>query len=447
MYNLITGSFLRYSVREIQRQKCSLSVNVYKKNVPAFITDNCYSPQQITNNHLSIDSVSSDNTQSKIINFNKSHSYHCQSELRSGILKSGLFKNSLRLPLKLNVRYESSGPIALPLKLNVSSSELPDTDTLSEIAEEVSESGFFDYDVAVNAILKDLSESPLANVSQEFLQSIHNVSGLPWWGTIILATITLKTVVYLPFAVQQRRAIISLENAQKSFNENLELLRQEITMSMKKLGWPVEYSKTKYKEMMKEVWKRALKDEKTHPIKAIACVSVQFTTWLAMTVALGNMCCAYSFIDLANVPVYSELTTGGIEWLTNLTVPDSSLLLPIAVGAINLSIVALYYTNYKNPTIIQKSTSAIFGLLSLGSLPLAMQLPSGVVLYWLGSSLYGLIFNLILLTSTGQKVFRIPKLKTQSELKHEAKDKFSEHQEKLHSNLNQKKLKQKYKEI
>lgn len=435
MYNLITGSFLRYSVREIQRLKSPLSLNVYKKNVPAFLTDNCYSPQRITNNHLSTDSFSSDNSRSKIINFNKSHSYHCQSELRSGILKSGLFKNSLRLPLTLNVRYESS------------STELSATDTLADITNEVSESGYFNHEEAINAIFKDLSESPMANLSQEFLQSMHNVSGLPWWGTILLATFTMKTVIYLPFAIQQRRAIISLENAQKSFSENLELLRNEITMSMKKFGWPVDFAKAKYKEMMKEAWKRSLKDEQTHPVKAIICVSVQFATWLATTMAIANMCCACSFMDPANMPVYSELTTGGIEWLTNLTVPDSSLLMPIAVSAVNLSIIGLYYVNYKNPTIVQKTTIGAFALLSLGSLPIATQLPSAIVLYWLGSSLYGLTLNLILLTSTGKKVFKIPKLKTQSELKHEAKDKFSEHQETLHSSVKRKDLNKKFKEV
>lgn len=48
-----------------------------------------------------------------------------------------------------------------------------------------------------------LSESTPVGYTQDFLLFVHNSTGLPWWTTIILATVFLRTVVTLPLAVYQ----------------------------------------------------------------------------------------------------------------------------------------------------------------------------------------------------------------------------------------------------
>lgn len=48
-----------------------------------------------------------------------------------------------------------------------------------------------------------LSESPPVAYAQDLLLFLHNSTGLPWWTTIILATVFLRTVVTLPLAFYQ----------------------------------------------------------------------------------------------------------------------------------------------------------------------------------------------------------------------------------------------------
>ena len=48
-----------------------------------------------------------------------------------------------------------------------------------------------------------LSESTPVGCAQDLLLYVHNSTGLPWWTTIILATILLRTVITLPLAVYQ----------------------------------------------------------------------------------------------------------------------------------------------------------------------------------------------------------------------------------------------------
>lgn len=48
-----------------------------------------------------------------------------------------------------------------------------------------------------------LSGSTPVGYAQDFLLFLHNSTGLPWWTTVILATVFLRTAVTLPFAVYQ----------------------------------------------------------------------------------------------------------------------------------------------------------------------------------------------------------------------------------------------------
>lgn len=48
-----------------------------------------------------------------------------------------------------------------------------------------------------------LSESIPVGCAQDLLLYVHNSTGLPWWTTVILATVLLRTVVTLPVAFYQ----------------------------------------------------------------------------------------------------------------------------------------------------------------------------------------------------------------------------------------------------
>lgn len=48
-----------------------------------------------------------------------------------------------------------------------------------------------------------LSESSAVATTQSLLEAVHSQTGLPWWATIALTTISLRLVITLPLAAYQ----------------------------------------------------------------------------------------------------------------------------------------------------------------------------------------------------------------------------------------------------
>lgn len=196
MNNYISGSFLRYSARGLRIQKCYLHVNIVtRRNVqkPAFIS--AFSPPRITKYSLASNSFTTESAIKQINDSygnNKLESFYGNTKLRRGIFqKSDLFKNSLQLPTLLNVRYESTNSV------------LESTVALPEITNEVDLTGIDAHLKGLEHVFKNISESILMDVWREYLTNIHHHTGLPWWGTIIVSTVLLRTVILFPFSLIQ----------------------------------------------------------------------------------------------------------------------------------------------------------------------------------------------------------------------------------------------------
>lgn len=48
-----------------------------------------------------------------------------------------------------------------------------------------------------------LSNSPPVAYAQQFVISVHDVTGTPWWASILLTAVTLRLVVTLPLTAYQ----------------------------------------------------------------------------------------------------------------------------------------------------------------------------------------------------------------------------------------------------
>lgn len=64
----------------------------------------------------------------------------------------------------------------------------------------------------------------------------------------------------------------------------------------------------------------------------------------------------------AALVTYMELSVGGFGWIPNLLVPDESLILPVALGLINLAIVEVS-ANYHVITSTVRTQSTLFNVL------------------------------------------------------------------------------------
>lgn len=65
--------------------------------------------------------------------------------------------------------------------------------------------------------------------------------------------------------------------------------------------------------------------------------------WVFLSISLRNLSFMMPKQDIDAAITYTELTIGGFAWIPNLTSPDSSLILPVTLGLVNLMIIEVCF--------------------------------------------------------------------------------------------------------
>ncbi|XP_062350054.1 uncharacterized protein LOC134044724 isoform X1 [Cinclus cinclus] len=111
-----------------------------------------------------------------------------------------------------------------------------------------------------------------------------------------------------------------------------------------------------------------------------------------------------------------QFSSGGVLWFTDLTVPDSTWILPVSLGLVNLLVVEIFASQRKMPVSqFQKLVTNFFRVVSVVMIPIAATVPSSMALYWLSSSLVGLCHNLLLRSPAFRRLCRIPRTRSDSD--------------------------------
>ena len=114
---------------------------------------------------------------------------------------------------------------------------------------------------------------------------------------------------------------------------------------------------------------------------------------------------------------FTEFSTEGLLWIPNLCVPDSTLIIPVAVGLtflFNCEVNSLAQSDSDrlSPEEAAKQknkwTTRFLRGLSIAMIPIASVVPSGVALYWTVSGLCGVAVNLALKSPNVRRAVRIP---------------------------------------
>ncbi|KAM5272122.1 cytochrome c oxidase assembly protein COX18, mitochondrial [Ctenodactylus gundi] len=149
-----------------------------------------------------------------------------------------------------------------------------------------------------------------------------------------------------------------------------------------------------------------------HPFKATVLIWTQLPMWIFMSVALRNFSTGATRSE--GVSIREQLATGGALWFPDLTALDSTWILPISVGVINLLIVEIFALQRIEMSRFQTYVTYFVRAVSVLMVPVAATVPSSLVLYWLCSSLMGLSQNLLLRSPGFRRLCRIPVTKSDS---------------------------------
>ncbi|XP_041283365.1 cytochrome c oxidase assembly protein COX18, mitochondrial isoform X3 [Onychostruthus taczanowskii] len=109
-----------------------------------------------------------------------------------------------------------------------------------------------------------------------------------------------------------------------------------------------------------------------HPFKATLLLWVQVPMWVCVSLALRN--CSVGALGSA---VQEQFSSGGALWFTDLTAPDSTWILPLSLGLVNLLVVEIFASQTKVPVSrIQKIATNFFRAVSVVMIPIAATVPS-----------------------------------------------------------------------
>lgn len=186
-----------------------------------------------------------------------------------------------------------------------------------------------------------LSQSKAVAMLQEANVQLHDISGLPWWATIITSTFLLRGCVTVPLALYQNRILAKVERITTvDMPEIAKELKMETGMAIKKFSWDEKTAKMMFARSMRKQYSNMVVKENCHPAKSFVLILFQLPLWVMQSCALRNM--LYLMPDPSNITaqlVCAELSLGGFGWIPNLVEVDHSFILPVALGVMNLIIV------------------------------------------------------------------------------------------------------------
>ncbi|XP_068596721.1 TBC1 domain family member 9B-like [Brachionichthys hirsutus] len=156
-----------------------------------------------------------------------------------------------------------------------------------------------------------------------------------------------------------------------------------------------------FKQNLRRIVSQLYVRDNCHPLKASLLVWVQLPLWISLSLALQNL-------SLDQSALQTDLTAGGALWFPDLTLPDSTWILPACLGLTNLLIIEVFSLQSVTPSRLQRVGTNVLRGLSVLMIPIGATVPSSMVLYWLTSSLVGLTHNLVLRSASVHKVLRLP---------------------------------------
>ena len=222
------------------------------------------------------------------------------------------------------------------------------------------------------------------------LSSVHSYSGLPWWQSIMLTTIGIRMTT-LPIVLMQIKNTYRLSLARPEIENLVQHMKEEQAK-----GNPNAVKE--YQVRVAKVWEK----HGANPLKSMATIFVQAPLFIGFFAALRGLAAA-------KVPSLAE---GGTLWFTDLTVPDPTYGLPILAGATFLLTVELGAADgmQGQAESTMRTMKNVMRALSVLIVPLTVNLPASVFMYWSASNMFSLTQTLLLKHPRIRKVLGVPDL-------------------------------------
>lgn len=158
---------------------------------------------------------------------------------------------------------------------------------------------------------------PNVNAIEGFLHYLMDLTHLPWWGLIIASTVTVRILIF-PIVVRGQANAVRMANIQPQLQAAMADLKEQ-----QKRG---DVNATQQALLASQ---KVMRDGKCHPLKSLMLPVVQGPIFISFFFALKH---------LAENNLIT-MKTGGLGYLTDLTMSDPYGITPILAGATALAVV------------------------------------------------------------------------------------------------------------
>ncbi|XP_028410881.1 cytochrome c oxidase assembly protein COX18, mitochondrial-like [Dendronephthya gigantea] len=254
------------------------------------------------------------------------------------------------------------------------------------------------------------------SIAQNFLETVHDYTHLPWWCTIVVTCIGLRSVITLPLAVHQNKLLTKIELLQPTLKELTEALKHRVTIECRNKGMSSQAANNIFKRKLRKYTYNLYSTNGCNPIKLYTLPWAQIPLWIILSLALRNLSGTFRWDSKGEnpFPPHPDMSKEGTLWFSDLTVPDYTGILPVFLGIANLANIELHSLKKKNPALKQRTITMLFRLLSLCMIAVALKVPAAMSLYWSASAGFGLLQNISLKFPRVRRILRIPKTPSES---------------------------------
>lgn len=220
-------------------------------------------------------------------------------------------------------------------------------------------------DVVAAADATSTLSDTLLQPALTLLNLVHDTTGLPWWLTIAVSTLAIRTAL-LPVTLMTMRNSARMGALKDDIAD-----RREAVMAAVRSG-----NRPAAAEHQKEL-QSFMRVAGVTPMKVLAGPLVQFPVFISFFVGLRRL----SQAD-------PSFATGGIAWFVDLAVKDPTFVLPVACGVTLLAMTEL--GGDTGQTKISPQMRMGMRAVAVLSVPMTSWFPAAVFCYWIPNNMYSM---------------------------------------------------------
>lgn len=211
------------------------------------------------------------------------------------------------------------------------------------------------------------------------LNTVHDVTGLPWWLAIGASTLAIRSLL-LPVTLMTMRNSARMSALKPDIEEKREAVMEAVRAGDRPLA-------TNRQKEMQDFMRTA----GVTPVKVLAGPLVQFPVFISFFVGLRRL----SQSD----PTFA---TGGAMWFIDLAVKDPTFVLPVMCGISLVTMTEL--GGDSGSTQMTKEMRMGMRAIAVLSVPMTYWFPAAVFCYWIPNNIFSIALGAALRTKPTRKM-------------------------------------------